>query len=201
MSTPPKIILPVADARLGQHRDTRLADALSKVVLAVKAPGTDITHGVTFYTPVVTLLAGIVGTRRQDLVYSAWPVLGCPYHYFDTMLPSIYATDINTHRKVSLPLKQMLDTHMLQASDGKCHVLWEIIDMLQAMCGWNLKQIITWTRDVENMLRREHAGLLIQLQSMADEVVSRHDAEGMLDKKPGLTEGVVFPADGPGRVN
>lgn len=203
MTSNKPLVTPAIDAHLNlsQFKGTPLHLALSKVVLRVTAPGTDITHGTTFYTPVVTLLATLIGTRRQDLVYSAWPVLGCPYNYYDRMLPQIYATDVNSGRKVPLPLKQLLDTKMIAAMDGKAHVLWEVIDMLQAMCGWNLKQIIQWTRDVEKHLNRDFSHVILQLGAMADEVVARHDAEGMADKEPGFDEGVVIPASGLGRVN
>jgi hypothetical protein len=194
---PRPIIHPVADAHTGAVTGI-LSAALSKLKLEVKEPGTDIQLGTTFYTPVVTLLARVLGTRRQDLVFCTWPLLGCPYYYFEGALPMFRIRDQTRQGMVNF--KEMLDTRML-ANQNRPAVLWEILDLLQSVCGWDVRQLVEWTREVERRMQNEHAGVLIQLQSMADVARQRHDTDGMQDKEIGLAPGVVVPVSGPGRVN
>lgn len=199
-NVPRTIIKPADDACTVNITDasrSTLATALTHVTLDVHQPGTDITLGTTFYTPIVTLLAHTLNTRRQDLVYCAWPLLGCPYHFFEQALPTLYIDDKLTQGRVSF--KEMLDTRML-AKNNQPAVLWEILDLLQSVVGWKLTQLIEWTRVVEQVVQREHAGLLTQLQAMADQARKMHDDAGMLSAEIGLTEGVVISAGGEGRI-
>jgi len=195
---PRSIVKPAADARgIADAARSTLADALSRIMLQVREPGTDITLGTTFYTPVVTLLARGLGTKRQDLVFCAWPLLGCPHYYYESALPTLYIGDPQKQCRVSF--REMLDTRMA-ANDGRPAVLWEILDLMQSQVGWKLRDIVQWVRVVEGVVVREHAGLLMQLQAMADTARARHDADGMLSKEIGLAEGFVVKVDGAGRV-
>lgn len=195
---------PQQDAGLDLTRATvtpALSAALSRVQLDVREPGTDITLGTTFYTPVLTLLARTLNTRREDHVFCAWPLLGCPYTYFENALPTIYTLDDVKQQRV--PFKRMLDTQMM-VNAGRPPVLHEIFDLLQSVCGWKMPQLAEWVRAVEQCVRQEHVGLLDQLQAMADQARKQHDVDGMLSKEIGLTSGIVVPVggvDGKGRLN
>jgi hypothetical protein len=172
----------------------RLSSALEHVTLSVREPAADIKLGTTFYTPVVTLLAAQLKTRRQDIVFCAWPILGCPYHYFEQALPTLYIDDAVQQRRIAF--KEMLDTHML-LHDNRPAVLWEVLDLLISTVRWNLRQLIEWTRIVEATVNRDHPGLGLRLQTMADGARQMHDdassGGGMLTAEIGLTEGVVIP--------
>ena len=195
---PRGIVKPRQDVTQAQASSFVLSAALQHVALEVREPGTDIQLGTTFYTPVVTLLARTLQTRRQDVVFCAWPLLGCPYYYFEDALPVLYVSD--KVKQARVPFKEMLDTHML-AHDGRPPVLWEVFDLLQAQCGWRMRQLVEWVRAVEDCVYGSRPGLLMQLQTMADGARKMHDDSGMLEKEVGLAEGIVIPADGSGRVN
>lgn len=181
---------PVLDSRI-DRMDTLLSAALSRVTLSVRDPGTDITMGTTFYTPVLTLLARGLNTRRQDVVFCAWPILGCPYHYFEQALPTVYIQ--NAMSRSRMDFKAVLDQHTV-THEGRPPVLWEIIDLMISTLRWNVRQLVEWVRVVEATMRRDHPGLLLQLQSMADQARKMHDENGMLTAEVGLTEGLVIPA-------
>lgn len=191
------MIRPEQQGRILEANSASLADALSKVKIERTELPADVTHGTRFYVPVVTLLAKQIHTRRQDLVYASWPVLGTPYHYFEGALPKIEVT--YGDKAARIDFKRMLDTEMVVKQ--KPPVLWEIIDLLQVLAAWPLDKIVRWTREIERFMRREHPEVLMQLQVYADQVVKRHDQEGMLEPKVGLSPGVVVPVDGEGRVN
>ena len=194
----PALIKPIDDARNVTDARATLSQALSRVTLDVRMPGTDIQLGTTFYTPVVTLLARGLGTRRQDVVYCAYPLLGCSYTYYESALPVLYTNDKLTQNRVSF--KEMLDTRMI-AQGNRPAVLHEIIDLLQSGVGWKLAQLVPWVRNIEEGIARGHEGLLQCLQTMADTARKMHDDAGMREPEVGLTEGLVIPAGGTGRIN
>jgi hypothetical protein len=154
----------------------RLSEALGRVKLEVKGLGTDITHGTEFFVPVVTLLAGLLGTRRQDVVYSQWPILGCPVRYYHETLP----------KRAVRALEDWQKMHLKPAR------LWEIIDLLQSHYKWELKDLIEWVRAVESAMYGKQ-DIMVMLQAAADEARRRHDAEGMSENPPEMSEGIVIP--------
>lgn len=158
-------------------RGTRLAWALEKVTLEVKAHGTDITHGTEFYTPIVTLLARVVGTRREDVVYTCWPVLGCPIRYFEDALPANFAHGLKKWQHKNL----------------KPARLWEVLDYLQAVAKWTLIDLIQLVKVIEHLVAKRE-DVLVSLQAAADGAREQHDREGMHENAPGMTEGIVIPA-------
>jgi hypothetical protein len=184
---------PTTSSRASFTAPTALSVALTQLRFEVREPGTDITLGTTFYTPVVTLLARLLGTHRQDVVYCAWPLLGCPYHYFEPALPTVYINDPVKQQRVSF--KEMLDTQMLAPGrDNRPAVLWEILDLLQSIVRWRERDTVEWVRIVERVAAADHPGLLDQLHAMADQARRVNDDIGILPAKAGLTEGLVIPA-------
>jgi hypothetical protein len=177
-------VKPAAGALVGDDRRICLSNAMQRIgKVEVKEPGTDITHGTTFYTPIVTLLARTIPTKRQDVVYSVWPILCCPYIYFESNLPPRYAIRLKQH-EVKLGHKPRL---------------WEILDLLIAVGGWSMRQLVEWVRQVESTVSQV-TGLTETMQAAADMVLKEHDKTGFTHA-PGLTEGIVIPVDGLGRVN
>lgn len=172
------LAIPIPDpTRVGSWDGVRLSAALAKVKLAVKGLGTDITHGTEFYTPIVTLLARNVGTRRQDVVYSLWPLLGCPFFHYHQTIPKKLAEGLAGW----------------QIKHDRAPRLWEIIDFLQAVAKWDLASIIEWVKRVEGVMRTK-ADLVTLLQAAADAAKERHDREGMRENTPEMSEGIVIPA-------
>ena len=179
-----KLHHPIADARLNLDAGrVPLSVALSRVKLERKGLGTDITHGTSFFTPILTLLARQLGTRRQDMVYCAWPALGCPFVYFSECLKEDFAWQLAQRTR-----------------DKGVATLHELIDLLQSVFKWDLKQIIEWVKAVEQVVGRKE-GLMETLQAAADGAREMHDRDGMQEARVGMTEGIVIPVDGIGRVN
>lgn len=194
-----KIIQPASldNPAAGNFVHMPLHAALTRVQLQVKDPGTDIVCGTQFYKPVVTLLAGLLGTRRQDLVYCTWAILGAAYLHYENAIRGITFYAVEQGHKAKFSLKQVLDDKL--AREGHAATLWQVIDLLQSMGGWQLDGVIRWVRIVEDELRTK-PHVVMTLQAQADAVRARHDREGMRDKEPALVEGLVVPVDGIGRV-
>ena len=161
-----------------------LSTALGRITLEVKGLAPDITHGTEFYTPIVTLLARQMNTRRQDIVLRKWPLLGCPFGYYADSLQQATVESMIGHL--------VRTNHM--------PVLWEIIDLFQSAAKWKLENIIKFVSAVETETGRQ-IGLMTALQAAADAAVKKHDAEGMRENEPQFNEGIVIPVDGPGRIN
>lgn len=173
---------------LSDVRNLTLTQALEKVKLDRKDLPTDVTHGTEFYVPVNTLLAKLIGTRREDVVYVCWPVLGCPFFHFASRLPAQFAEGLAAW----------------QIQHSRPPRLWEVLDLLQSGAvkpKWSLEELIELVRAVESFLRLHKPEILTFLAAAAAETKTRHDREGMLDNPPGMTEGIVIDATGPGRVN
>lgn len=177
-----KLIKPTQE-RPREKAAALLSEALGKVKLEYKGLGTDITHGVTFYKPILTLLAETLGTRRQDQVYCAFPLAGCPFVYYSECLPERYAWVL---------------TDRVRAKGVA--VLHELLDLFQSHGRWQLRELIEFVRAVELVVGKK-PGLMETLQAAADGARALHDVEGMREPEVGMTEGIVIPVDGIGRVN
>lgn len=167
----------VKTSHLADVRDLQLSQVMALIPhLEIKGLGTDITHGTRFYAPIVSLLARLVGTRREDVVYAAWPVLGCPVGYFESSLP----------KRLADALGDWEQRH------GRPARLWELIDLLQSVHGWTLANLIEWVRVVEGLMAMR-PDVTTALGAAASLTKQRHDAEGMSENAPGMTEGIVIP--------
>lgn len=190
---------------LASWNGVRLSIALASCTQVVTLPQADITHGTSFIRPVNTLLAGLLGTKRADLVMQIWPILGCEYRFYEDTLRDLwfYVRDQRSSNRSRIDIKELLDTKMLQDVNHRPTVLHELIDFLQGSAGWKLDQIIPWVKAVEDIMRyKDH--IVVQLQAYADEAVERNNRSGVLGNAPQLSEGFVIPVEGiggKGRVN
>ena len=118
------------------------------------------------FTPIITLLARNVPTTRADEVQALFPLLGCPYIYFEALL----APD----------LIRQLDRVDHPAG------LWEILDLCQTKLEWNRDQLIRLVRSVEDIVPRS---IVDKLQLEADIQTRENDLKLSrgVELMPGVT--------------